>query len=260
MKNKITIIGLGYEVLLTKSTALNVYPNVEHVLNLGELDKNILIRIFPNSTIRNLTNKPAFLELRAKTYERLLSDIMEIVENKSVCIPVLGDPYFLEGVSRYLISEYPDKITVIRGVSIIDEAIRLFPKTLSNGGLTIFDLSNGIENLHLSSQQNYLLVQYGRVGSKLNTLGYKPKKEWLRYLRSTLLKSLPPETKVSLIDLNLEDEFIDVELDKLDSTYEMLNQATSLFIHSSSDYETELVSELETLKRLHSPVEFAAHG
>lgn len=255
MKYNITIFGLGYDLYDEHVIASVNNYSFAHVLNLREIDLNDFKRLFPESKIIDLERKPCFLEPRIKTYKNISEEIVQISQKSPLVIPVIGDPYFLEGVSRQLISDLGDSIRVIRGVSVLDKTIELFPEALSTGALCIFDLSHGIENLSLLAEQNYLLVQYGRVGSKLNTLGYQPSMSWLQMIKERLLGTLSGTTQISIINIGSSIPIRSSLLVDLEKLFVHMSQATSIFIHASESLSRQSATEDVTIARLISPLE-----
>jgi len=254
-RSKITITGLGYPPYTLTEEIETAIKRSTHIINTGEIATNDLTRLFGEKEIVSIKQAHQFGEDRADTYRRMTDQIQnhagDFVE---AILPVVGNPSVLEGVASILLADQTFDVSVTGGRSIIEYTLDKLP-LLRFSGFSVVDSSNGLSAIKCHEDRPCIILQAGRGGVKLNTMGYPPRKEWWRRLFGRLQQLYPGDASVYFFNLGSVPELAAAKLDDhLEQFLPHLTQQVTLVVVPRSPLGFE--SSADLLSGIISPIEY----
>ncbi|OTA21393.1 hypothetical protein Xbed_00622 [Xenorhabdus beddingii] len=257
-KKVINIVGIGYYHTDISAAGLNALRTSNAIVSNFEIDEDDIKKFSPKSIIIRLNAMPTFLEERSNVYKEAAKEIIDIViKHRVIAIPILGNPYVIEGIANqlYSIQNCDFKINVFSGPSIIDKLLIAFPSLITGQGFRVWDTSKATFSTRLDPFVDTVLLQVCRVGSSRHTLGCIPNKTWFSKLFEFIQLTYPDSSHLSLITLGLENEIKTVNLNKANDLYEYLTNKTTIIIHSP--FKEIEDTEIAVMSRLVTPLDIA---
>lgn len=254
-RSKITITGLGYFPYILTPEIEAAAKRSTHIINTGEIDNDDLTRLFGKKEVILIKQAHQFGEERADTYRRMTDQIQNHAEDfVEAILPVVGNPRVLEGVASVLLADQTFEVSVAGGRSIIEYTLDKLP-LLTFSGFSVVDSSNGLSAIKCHQDTPCIILQAGRGGVKLNTMGYPPREEWWRRLFGRLQQLYPGDASVYFFNMGGVPELAAAKLDDhLEKFLPHLTQQVTLVVVPRSALGFE--SSTDLLSGIISPIEY----